>query len=390
MRELDSEEELDNDGVFEVDEKTQSMQPKLVADADVKIGKRLALTNMDWDNLTAVDIMAIFNSLCKGGEMFIRRVEILPSLYGIEQMKNDTLYGPPQALFDTDADATQQSKKKRKNKASEMIDEDINTEAFDQNQLRKYEMNKMKYFYAVIHCNSSKTAERIYSEYNDYEFELSNIRLNLSFIADDLEFPQAIKESVSEVPPDYEFKASNSLNRALNHTQVKLTWDETDPKRLRKFQRIMDADPDEIDEDEYKEFLASGTEDEEVEEDEIAHDKDKVEEYRQKLLGCLSDSKADPFRKRNLQQSDEESGDEEGEGELNIKFNVGFGEDVGEKLIKQKKYKKDKARETAWESYQRKRKEKKKEKKEQAKSTKDAIKKKGFGNPEEVEQVTEK
>lgn len=42
----------------------------------------------------------------------------------------------------------------------------------------------------------------------------------------------------------------------------------------------MEADPDEIDEDEYKEFLASGSEDEEVENDELAHDKDKIEEYR--------------------------------------------------------------------------------------------------------------
>lgn len=47
----------------------------------------------------------------------------------------------------------------------------------------------MKYFYAVIYFNSSETAERIYNEYNDYEFEMSNIRLNLSFVADDLKFP---------------------------------------------------------------------------------------------------------------------------------------------------------------------------------------------------------
>ena len=47
----------------------------------------------------------------------------------------------------------------------------------------------MKYFYAVIHCNTKETAERIYDEYNDYEFELSNIRLNLSFIDDGLTFP---------------------------------------------------------------------------------------------------------------------------------------------------------------------------------------------------------
>lgn len=44
----------------------------------------------------------------------------------------------------------------------------------------------MKYFYAVIHCNNKKTASQIYDEYNGFEFELTNIRLNLSFIADSL------------------------------------------------------------------------------------------------------------------------------------------------------------------------------------------------------------
>jgi len=47
----------------------------------------------------------------------------------------------------------------------------------------------MRYFYAVIYCNSKKTAEKLYNEYNDFEFELSNIRLNLSFISDSLVFP---------------------------------------------------------------------------------------------------------------------------------------------------------------------------------------------------------
>jgi hypothetical protein len=48
----------------------------------------------------------------------------------------------------------------------------------------------MKYFYAVIHCNTPQTAEILYNEYNNYEFELSNIKLNLAFIPDSLEFPQ--------------------------------------------------------------------------------------------------------------------------------------------------------------------------------------------------------
>jgi len=38
---------------------------------------------MDWDSLNAVDILALFTSLCKG-DMFVHKVEIYPSLFGIE------------------------------------------------------------------------------------------------------------------------------------------------------------------------------------------------------------------------------------------------------------------------------------------------------------------
>ncbi len=210
----------------------------------------------------------------------------------------------------------------------------------------------MKYFYAVIYCNSTTTAEKIYNEYNNYEFELSNIRLNLAFIPDSLIFPQEVKEVATSVPGEYEFKAFNKLNKALNHTKVNLTWDETDPKRLRKFQKIMEQDPD--DDEAYREFLASQSESEAEEDEEM--DRDKIEEYRQKLLGSLSTSNTN---QRDLQVDKDEN--------LDIKFNVGFGEDLGKKVLQEKKDKKQKEDETAWEKYQRKKKEKKKEKKLQHK-----------------------
>jgi len=103
-------------------------------------------------------------------------------------MKRDTLYGPPKEMFQVDESAVSK-KKKKKRSAEDDVHVDVDTTALDQGQLRKYEINKMKYFYAVVHCNTRHTAERLYNEYNDYEFELSNIRLNLSFIADDLKFP---------------------------------------------------------------------------------------------------------------------------------------------------------------------------------------------------------
>ena len=230
-------------------------------------------------------------------------------------------------------------------------------------QLRKYEVNKMRYFYAVIHCNSKETAERIYNEYNDFEFELSSIRLNLSFIADDLVFSQEVKETATQVPVGYEFKASNSLNRALSHTKVKLTWDETDPKRARKFQRIMEQDPDQLSDDDYREFLAS--------EDEDAPEEDQVEDYRRKLLGGLAQQGDSFTRKRDLQAGED----------LDVKFNVGFGEDLGKRFIDEKRAQRDSQRETAWEAYQSKRKQKIKDKKLKAKELKKEQKK--ATNPDE-------
>jgi primosomal protein N' len=72
--------EDDEDEVWSLKDDAKEIEDK---EAEVVIGKRLALTNMDWDNLTAVDILALFNSLCKG-DMFIEKVEIYPSLFGIE------------------------------------------------------------------------------------------------------------------------------------------------------------------------------------------------------------------------------------------------------------------------------------------------------------------
>ena len=78
---------------------------------------------MDWDNLTAVDILAIFSSLCKG-DMLVKKVEIYPSLYGIEQMKKDTLYGPPKELFVDDEQNLNKKKLKKKKIVEDVLEEE--------------------------------------------------------------------------------------------------------------------------------------------------------------------------------------------------------------------------------------------------------------------------
>jgi hypothetical protein len=108
--EENEQDEDDEDNVW--DELDREEEAAIKDDEEVEVGHRLALQNMDWDNLTAVDILAIFSSLCKG-DMLVKKVEIYPSLYGIEQMKNDTLYGPPKDVFVEDEEAPKKKKKRR-------------------------------------------------------------------------------------------------------------------------------------------------------------------------------------------------------------------------------------------------------------------------------------
>ena len=97
-------------------------------------------------------------------------------------------------------------------------------------QLRKYEVQKMNYYYAVVSCNTRKTASKIIKEFHDFEVELTNIRLQLFIVEDSLEFPYEPKQVANNLPANYSFNSSK-ISRALNHSTVRLSWDQSDPQR---------------------------------------------------------------------------------------------------------------------------------------------------------------
>lgn len=55
---------------------------------DEGVGCRIALNKMDWDQLSALDLLALFSSLCSGDRV-VHKVEIFPSLFGLEKMKEE-------------------------------------------------------------------------------------------------------------------------------------------------------------------------------------------------------------------------------------------------------------------------------------------------------------
>jgi len=185
------------------------------------------VTNLDWDAIGGKDIFVLFSSFCTTGT--IEKVEIYPSLFGTEQMARDSMYGPPKELFDNTAERSQVKRNRRKgdseyNPADEEFRLDENDNEANLARLRKYEINKMKYFYAIVTCNKRSTAAKIYEEYNGFEFELTSLKVNLSFVAKDQQFPQKLHEVCTEVPATYNFDP-NRVSRALNHSTVKLSWD---------------------------------------------------------------------------------------------------------------------------------------------------------------------
>ena len=82
------------------------------------VGKRLALNKQDWDNITAEDLFAIFSTLTKSDHL-VTKIEIYPSLFGIERMAHDSRYGPPKEIFNDEEDVLkkQASKKKQQKEA---------------------------------------------------------------------------------------------------------------------------------------------------------------------------------------------------------------------------------------------------------------------------------
>ncbi|KAI0132497.1 hypothetical protein BJ170DRAFT_250522 [Xylariales sp. AK1849] len=370
----DEENEDEGGGGAEV-EASGSMQRIRDAQADVETGeisKRIAIVNLDWDHIKSEDLMALFSSFVpKGGR--IERISIFPSEFGKERMQREELEGPPKEIFKKDSIATDEDSEEDfdvsdeddededENIKNDLIQEGDDQE-FNQNSLRSYQIDRLKYYYAVMVCSDEATAEELYKATDGTEYQTSSNFLDLRFCPDDVVFDDEPRDSCDSIPADY--KPKEFVTEALQHSKVKLTWDihPDDASRRENIKRAFGGSRSEIQENDLKAYLASDSEDEDDQQgnDDVADGEPKLtkkELARQRMrealgLGIESASKSSKSAPV---------------GEIEVTFALDDEDgDKGEQIPAD-------VEETTVEKYMRKEREKKARKKEKAVAKRDGV-----------------
>ncbi|KAK8864269.1 hypothetical protein IAR55_001515 [Kwoniella newhampshirensis] len=358
--------------------------------------KRIAAVNLDWDNLRAEDLYAVFNSflltsatkskVAAAGEGSgsalgkLTNVKIYPSEFGKERMEREEVEGPGGGIFlSKEKDLEKRRKEKGKGKKREQIqiaaedseegededqisddegdndhsdgedlgdddveedgseeegsededqlpkrsrdlpgqeidgleivsdvESDAGSEDIDMDQLRQYQLQRLRYFYAIATFSTVAAAEYVMNECNGTEFERTANIMDLSYVPEDMEFAEDdVKDEATKEPKGY--KGNDFVTDALRHSKVKLTWDQDDPNRVKVTRRALTRE--EIEEQDFKNLVASSGSESESEPD--FDDKDagvsKAKSGEKKSRKQLMKERTEKLR--NLLLANDEDGD---------------------------------------------------------------------------------
>jgi len=388
----------------------------------------LAVQNLDWTNVRAVDIFTILSSFAPTGA--VRRVRVYPSDFGKERLAKEAMFGPVDVWKkqkkakgsdskDSDDDGDDEDNAKVGRYESEddgdSDDEELEEDAapsehdenasvsqqddrhqytpsttnengesdFDPEKLRAYEASRLKYYFAVAEFASSEYADMAYQEVDGMEFEHSSAAVDLRAIPveglDEVVRNREVRDEATSIPSNY--VPPEFVINALQQSNVQCTWDMGDQERetvLTKYE----SGPTwgEIAEgDDLKAYLASDHSSDE----ESRQDEDVRASRMRKMLGLDSDDdddnddeqdsddnqKQQKNRKESwVDKSSSESEDDDAEGTREVTFVPGQSKATSNKTGAASKDDGGRAEEelTPWEKYQEKRKQKRKEKRRAA------------------------
>ncbi|KAL8689734.1 MAG: hypothetical protein Q9218_004665, partial [Villophora microphyllina] len=240
---------------------------------DVPLGEvtsRLAVVNLDWDNIRAADLMAVFQSFVSAGQ--IKKISVYPSEFGKERIEREEMEGPPKEIFaqrkppsngveeenssseDQDEEASGAEEDDEKIKKSLL--REGNDQEFNSARLRRYQLERLRYYYAVLICSSPTIAQTIYEAVDGTEYLTTANFFDLRFIPDDVSFFQdKPRDECTRIPDGY--RPNEFVTDALQHSKVRLTWDADDSMRKEAQKRAFSASRANIDENDLKAYLGT-------------------------------------------------------------------------------------------------------------------------------------
>jgi hypothetical protein len=372
----------------EVEEEEEEAPFPDAQEAGVPLGdvsKRIAVVNLDWDNVRAVDLMAVFSSFATATGR-VEKITVYPSEFGKERMEREELEGPPREIFGKQAEYDDESADEddEDEDEDEKIKKDLlkadNGEEFDSAQLRRYQLERLRYYYAIIECSDENTAQKIYEATDGTEYLTSANFFDLRFVPDEVEFDDKPRDECDSVPAGY--RPNEFVTDALQHSKVKLTWDADDASRKDVIKRAFSGSRAEIAENDLNAYLGSDSSDDDEEEvveavgeEEDAPKLSKKELQRQKMRAALG------LGAEVTKPSKKQAGPV---GDLEVTFTAGLSSKAGKGGVFENE---PIIEETTAEKYIRKEKERKAKRKERAKAIREG--RDPDAAPEETAEVEE-
>ncbi|RGP60222.1 hypothetical protein FLONG3_10939 [Fusarium longipes] len=331
-----------------------------------EVTNRIAIVNLDWDHVKSTDLMALFNSFLPETGGKIDKISVYPSEFGKERMQQEEVEGPPKELFkntkkddsDDDSEDSDEESEDEDDRIKKSLLQEGDDQDFDSDALRSYQLDRLRYYYAVMVCSSPEVAQKLYEAVDGREYQSSSNFLDLRFVPDDVTFDDEPRDECEKVPESY--KPVEFVTNALQSSKVKLTWDMHPEETSRKesINRAFSGSRNEIEENDLRAYLASDSEDDDVDEVEVVEEGVEEKEDEPKL------SKKELARRKmraalGLSEEPTKSSKNAPVGDMEITFTPALTESAPKKTAEE---------ETTIEKYKRKEKERKEKKREAARA----------------------
>jgi len=353
--------------------------------------KRLAVCNMDWDRVGAADLFLVLSSFCPASGT-VTSVEVFLSDFGKERLEEEARLGPAE-LRVAQGDGDEAGDPEAKSGNGDVSDEDDDDDDEEDERLlpnprkekaaemaamarvRQYQVNRLKYYYAVAEFDSEETASRVYSECDGMEYELSATRFDLRYIPDDMTFSTPATDSCTATPDPSKYQPKIFQTTALQQQKVELTWDETDPNRGKAMKRAFEVEGDEM-EEVARDLIAPPS-------DEEDSDEENTEQDGAGDGGGVERDSISKFRSLLADIQDKEARGKVSEGDMEITWKDGGEGDSMEEEEEEEEQPKEEL--GPWQKYLQKKKDKKKERRKVKEKKTDALVSDEEGIPDGVD-----